>query len=363
MRVLILPRHAAQAASCRHRFLQYLPFLSAHGFECDVSPFFDDRYTAAVLRDGGKQWWRYVPAVFARVESLLRHGRYDLVVIHAELVPFLPDALERLLLRFATPFVLDFDDAFFHSYDRHRLAAVRWLFGEKLPNLMRRAALNSAGSGYLAEQASRFSPRVELVPTVVDLTRYPAVPEAPDRSVFSIGWIGSPATTPHLHGVMRELAEFARGRNVRLVAIGARPFDTGSVPVQWVNWSEATEVANLAMTHVGIMPLPATEWANGKCGFKLIQAMACWKPVIASPVGANMRIVDDGVSGLHAGPGEWQAALSRLYDNPRLCDRMGDAGRQTVEREYSLQVWAPRVAALWAKAAGREFTAAGLITS
>jgi len=82
-------------------------------------------------------------------------------------------------------------------------------------------------------------------------------------------------------------------------------------------------------------------------------AMACWRPVVASPVGANLRIVESEVSGLLARPGEWGAALTRLYENPQLCATLGVNGRRTIERGYLLEVWAPRVAALWAQAAGR----------
>lgn len=357
LRVLILPRHGPQAASCRHRFVQYLPYLSEHGFHCDVVPFFDERYTAAVLRGGEKLWWRFGQAAVRRLSALLHARRYDLVVVHAEFIPFLPHVLEHWLGRLAVPFVVDFDDAFFHAYDQHPSGFVRALLGAKLGRLMAEASLNCAGSDYLAEYARRFSSKVALVPTVVDLSRYPSAPTEPDAGRFSIGWIGSPATTPHLQSVMPELAAFAQGRNVEIVAIGARRFDAGTAPVRWVDWSEQTEVADLARTHVGIMPLPASMWTEGKCGFKLIQAMACWRPVVASPVGANLRIVDAGVSGLHARPGEWGAALTRLYDNPQLCATLGTAGRHTVERDYSLEVWAPRLAALWAQAAGTSVTA------
>ena len=354
VRVLILPRHSPQAASCRHRFVQYLPYLHAHGFACDVVPFFDDRYTAAVLGGGEKLWWRFGRAVATRLGALLRARRYDLVVVHAEFVPFLPHLVEHFLGRMAVPFVVDFDDAFFHAYDQHPSALVRRLLGNKLGRLMAEAELNCAGSDYLCAYARRYSSKVALVPTVVDLSRYPSVPTAPDPGTFSIGWIGSPATTPHLQSVFGELVAFAKGRNVEIVAIGARRFDAGAAPIRWVDWSEQTEVAELSKTHVGIMPLPPSMWTEGKCGFKLIQAMACWRPVVASPVGANLRIVDAGVSGLFAQPGEWGAALTRLFENPQLCAALGEHGRRTVEREYSLEVWAPRLASLWAQAAGRE---------
>lgn len=82
--------------------------------------------------------------------------------------------------------------------------------------------------------------------------------------------------------------------------------------------------------------------------------MACGLPVIASPVGVNCEIVEDGVNGFLAETeAEWQAALTRLLRDPDLRRRMGQAGRAKVEARYSLQVWGPRVADILIKAAGR----------
>jgi glycosyltransferase involved in cell wall biosynthesis len=99
------------------------------------------------------------------------------------------------------------------------------------------------------------------------------------------------------------------------------------------------------------MPLPDTPWAAGKCGFKLIQTMACWRPVIASPVGANTLLVEDGKTGFLASRGGWVAALERLYSDANLRAAMGAYGRQIIERDFSLAVWQPRLAAIWEEAA------------
>jgi glycosyltransferase involved in cell wall biosynthesis len=95
---------------------------------------------------------------------------------------------------------------------------------------------------------------------------------------------------------------------------------------------------------IGVMPLPDTPWERGKCGYKLIQYMACGKPVVASPVGVNSEIVRHGESGFLAETdAEWEEALTMLAADPGLRQRMGAAGRRRVEEEYSLQVQAPRL--------------------
>jgi len=98
---------------------------------------------------------------------------------------------------------------------------------------------------------------------------------------------------------------------------------------------------------IGVMPMPDTPWTRGKCGYKLIQYMACGLPVVAAPVGVNAEIVEHGVNGFLASTDqEWREALSTLLANPELRRRMGAAGRKKVEEHYSLQVWGPRVAEL-----------------
>ena len=118
-------------------------------------------------------------------------------------------------------------------------------------------------------------------------------------------------------------------------------------------WTEQTETADIADFDIGIMPLAEGVWERGKCGYKLIQYMACARPVIASPVGVNRSIIDDGASGLLASTeAEWRSALERLRDDQPLRDRMGRAGRARVESEYSVTAVAPRLAELLRRAAG-----------
>ena len=72
--------------------------------------------------------------------------------------------------------------------------------------------------------------------------------------------------------------------------------------------------------------------------------MACGKPVVASPVGVNSKIVDHGVNGFLArSKEEWFEALTTLRENPELRRKLGEAGRKKVEKEYSLQVTGPRL--------------------
>jgi glycosyltransferase involved in cell wall biosynthesis len=265
--------------------------------------------------------------------------------IEKELWPWAPAWLERAAWR-GKPVLLDYDDAIFHNYDLHRSAAVRRLYGGKIDALMQHASMVVAGNDYLAERARRAgAASVEVLPTVVDLERYapPVRPGVDAAKPVVIGWIGSPATVGYLQALAEPLARVAAGRAIELHVIGASAALPGVAVVQ-VPWSEAGEVQAIGGCDIGIMPLLDSPWERGKCGYKLIQYMACGLPVVASPVGANMHIVEPGVSGFLAdGPAQWEAALVQLADDVALRRRLGRAGRAAVEAHYSLQVAAPRL--------------------
>ncbi|MDI6774386.1 MAG: glycosyltransferase family 4 protein [Verrucomicrobiota bacterium] len=353
MRILALTRYGRVGASSRLRLMQYLPHLRAEGIKSDVAPFLGDDYLRRLYAGEKRPWGPILSAYLRRLAVLARCRRYDLLWIEYEIFPWLPPWAEQLLGHWKLPYAADYDDAVFHNYDQSPRRAARLLMGDKIDRVMKGAALVTAGNEYLAARArSAGAERVEIVPTVIDLNRYPPAPERPSH-VFSIGWIGSPATARYLPTVQPALAQACAGVPARVVLVGSGPMDFGAVPTEIHEWTEAREVADVRSFDVGIMPLADNPWEKGKCSYKLIQYMACGKPVVASPVGHNMEVVQHGVNGYLAKThDDWAQALTRLRVAPELRRRMGEAGRKRVESRYCLQVTAPRLAEWLREAAG-----------
>ena len=89
--------------------------------------------------------------------------------------------------------------------------------------------------------------------------------------------------------------------------------------------------------------MPDTEWTRGKCAFKAIQYMALGAAAVVSLVGASAELVEDGVNGFYASTDEdWYSVLKRLILDAELRRRVGQNARETIERDYCVQVWAPR---------------------
>lgn len=333
--------------------MQFVPALEAAGLQCSMHALLSDEALAARYRRGRYQFVALLRAFGWRVLHLLQRRRFDLLWIEKEALPWLPAWLERMLLR-GTPYVLDFDDAIFHNYDRNPRWLVRRLWARRVDRLMAGASLVVGGNEYLAQRArDAGAPWVEVLPTVIDLERY-TVPVRGSRDgarVPRIVWIGSPGTVPYLATLAQALAALAREHRFVLRIVGGR-LEIPGVEVECLDWSEGTEVELVAECDVGIMPLRESPWEQGKCGYKLIQYMACGLPVMASPVGVNCSIVNEGENGLLAAtPGDWQDRLGQLLADAALRHRMGAAGRHRVEQEFCLQQVAPRLARLLRHAA------------
>jgi glycosyltransferase involved in cell wall biosynthesis len=115
--------------------------------------------------------------------------------------------------------------------------------------------------------------------------------------------------------------------------------DLNSTPLEIIKWCEETEVEDISTFSVGIMPLDDDPWSYGKCGLKLIQYMGCGKPVIASPIGINTRIVENNINGFLAETSEeWFHFLEILYFDKEIRKRMSRTNREKIMKNYSLQV-------------------------
>ena len=82
----------------------------------------------------------------------------------------------------------------------------------------------------------------------------------------------------------------------------------------------------------------------------LMEAMASARPVIATRVAGVSELVEDGVSGFLAPPGDATGLAERIAQlaaDPALRTRMGAAGRDRVLAEFDIRKEAARIAALF----------------
>ena len=73
-------------------------------------------------------------------------------------------------------------------------------------------------------------------------------------------------------------------------------------------------------------------------GITLLEGMAASMPCVATWVGGTAELVEDGVTGFLAKPGDsgsLATAMARLLSDPETAKRMGREGRRRVELEFS----------------------------
>jgi len=105
--------------------------------------------------------------------------------------------------------------------------------------------------------------------------------------------------------------------------------------VLWINEMVKHEVVTQLYSHAAVFCCPSVYEPFGIIN---LEAMACETPVVASAVGGILEVVVDGETGIlvpPANPDALAAALRRVLEDPALARRMGQAGRQRVEAQFS----------------------------
>jgi glycosyltransferase involved in cell wall biosynthesis len=338
----------------RFRLEQWAPRVAAsHGIEMDFVPFESKRLSDLLAQPGHRlEKGAWVLYDFARrIKPIVEARRYDAVVVFREVALIGPALYERVLAAARIPMFFDFDDAIWLPALQASRSAngifSRLHFYGKTATLCRLASGVLAGNAYLADYARKQNDNVFVIPTSIELERYPVQPEPEDDGRFVVVWSGSTTTLVHFEQARAALERLAAKRPVTVKIICNKPPERPIAGAEnvFVPWSEKGEAEAVGSGHVGIMPLPDQDFTKGKCGLKALQFMATGRPVVTAPVGMNSELVRSGENGfLATTDDEWVSALERLASSRELRTRVGAAGRATVEQHYSGEVVAAQFA-------------------
>lgn len=279
-----------------------------------------------------------------RVMLLPSVRQFDFVFIHREATPIGPPWFEWMVAKvFRKKIIYDFDDAIWlanTSHENNLASKLKW--HGKVESICKWSYAVSCGNDYLCNYAKQFNGRVVLNPTTIDTHKlhntilYPAKIKS---TQVIVGWTGTHSTLKYLNPVIPVIQSLERKfrEQLKFVVIADKKPSFQLSSLHFVQWSKETEVQDLLQFDIGLMPLTDDVWAKGKCGFKALQYMAMGIPVIASPVGVNQNIIDEGVNGfLCQSLSQWEEKISQLIKDHDLRKRMGDAGRLKISNNYSL---------------------------
>jgi glycosyltransferase involved in cell wall biosynthesis len=285
-----------------------------------------------------------VRSLGSRVSAVLASHRYDLTFLQREIIS------KHVTLEWATngPRIFDVDDAI-------------WLDGGGAADRIAQLCdLVICGNGFLAEHFTRYNQNVEILPTAVDSDRFkPLEPPRTARREIVIGWSGAAGGLYQLEMIAPALRTVLRAHdNVKLLVVSQKPPHLPDLPaaqVEFRQWSEVSEVADLQSMDIGIMPLPDDDHSRGKCSYKMLLYMACSQPVVVSPIGMNGEVLTLGEVGYPAGSIQaWTDSLIALVRDRDLAGRLGRNGRHVVTKHFSREILTRRLAQLmWRVSEGR----------
>ena len=338
MKILFIVPYPKEGPSNRFRVEQYFPLLTRKGIKYKIRSFCNTGLYAVLYKRGYyiKKVAYLMLSVIKRAIDIFNCVNYDIVFIHREAFPTKGYTYEALLRWLGEKVIYDFDDAVFLTKPA------------KVNSIIESADHVIAGNRFLQEYALKYNKKVGVLNTPIDTNRYAPRPVRKESGKVVIGWIGTSSTSIYLHSlrnVFRFLNE--KYKNIELRIVG------GNSDMSWgpflinKDWTLESEVRELQAFDIGIMPMPDTDWTRGKCAFKIIEYMAVGIPLVASPVGMNLEVIQDGINGFLASSDKnWIDKLSLLIENAVLRESLGRNGRKTVEDRYSLRGAEPKFIAI-----------------
>ncbi len=309
----------------------------------DVDPFLAQYFRLAPMRD--------------RMRALVAYERFDLVHVEdTAMMGLLPAEL-------GVPVVLSIENV--ESWREER--AHRAPLGDKIDLLklrqyearaFRRADISCPTSALEAEQVRKLAPkaRVRPVPNGVDTRDFsPGGPPSPDPVVVFTGTLSYAPNARGITWFVREVFPLIQDQipEVSLTIVGREPPDeilalsTGQVRVL----GDVPDVtAYLHRAWVSVVPIRD----GGGTRLKILEAMACALPVVATSIGAeglgmtheaNILIADDAAA--------FGRETVRLLRDAGLRRSLGCAGRRRVEQEYDWRLITAELEQVYRDATGK----------
>jgi glycosyltransferase involved in cell wall biosynthesis len=340
--LFLLPYPIRKAPSQRFRVELYFRILEEEGIHFRYSSFVDEKNWEVIYKNG-----QIIQKLLGAVRGFIRRF-YDVFVrahsfqyifVHREAAPIGPPVFEWLLTKiFRKKLIFDFDDAIWipnTSAENKFVNRLKCFW--KVSSICKWSYKISAGNEFLCNYARQNNPNVVYLPTCVDIElQHNAVKEHKETGV-TIGWTGSHSTMKYLN-ILVPVFQRLEKQGLSFVIISDKAPDLPVSDMRFIKWSEQTEIQDLMNIDIGLMPLETDPWAEGKCGFKLIQYLSLGIPAVATPVGVNSKILQNGANGYLASTGEeWYQNLQKLAKDLHLRQEMGNRGRKFINEHYSIQ--------------------------
>jgi sugar transferase (PEP-CTERM/EpsH1 system associated) len=218
-------------------------------------------------------------------------------------------------------------------------------------------ALGQEITGYARDKVGVPASRLHTIYNGVDTVRFcPSPSRQPidgspfnDPALWVVGTVGRMLTVKAQPVLAQAFVAMLQARpewrtRLRLVMVGDGPLRAhcqhilaaaGMAELAWLPGERADVPDVMRGLNCFVLPSLVEGISN-----TILEAMASGLPVLATQVGANIELVAEGVTGYVVPPGDAQAlaqGLRSLVSAPERSAAMGQAGRASVERRFSLR--------------------------
>lgn len=343
-KILILcPYPEDMAPSQRLKFEQYYKYFREAGYDLKISPFISQSFWKIIYKRGYffQKVFYTIVGYFRRISDLFRVRKYDLVYIHLWVTPFGLPFFERLFAGLSRKMIFDIDDLVYLKDLKSRATPFISKFkgAQKPLYLMREADHVITCTPYLDNFVRQYNLNTTDISSTVDTNAYK---EKEDYSLkeekLIIGWSGSLSTAKYLHLLDEVFKDLKNHVSFKLLVLGDKNFNIDGVDVEAYDWSKEVELPTIRRFDIGLYPLPDEEWVYGKSSLKAIQYMAMGIPTVATAIGTNFRVIEDGESGFLVNTNEqWITCLTELAGDATLRQRIGKKAREKVVAHFSIE--------------------------
>lgn len=342
--LFMVPYPFDKAPSQRLKFEQYYPYFEANGYTLKQRSFVSEAFWKVIYKKG--HWFsklRYTLSGYLhRIADLFRIRKYDVVYIHLWATPFGFPVYEWLVCLLAKRVIYDIDDLVYLADSKSNVnKMVAGLKGRSKPIfLMKKADHVITCTPYLDRFVRQYNTRTTDISSTINTRNYrPKEVYTFREGIPVLGWSGSHSTSKYLHllePVFRQLK--ADGVAFKLLVMGDADFKMEGMEVEALPWKEHYETAVISRFDIGLYPLPDEQWVYGKSGLKALQYMAAGVPTIATAIGANFRIMEEGRTGFLASTTEdWVRIIKALLADHMMRENAGKAGAEFVHQYFSVE--------------------------
>lgn len=364
MKVLFITQYSNIGGTSRIHALNFLPFLERSGFDCRELYMYSDSFyniqmgvTAVNPLIRGINLFFYLGVSFVKkILIVCRAGYYDIIFIQRECFP---KSIYWFLRKINPHIVYQIEDPIYEiNLFRKRSFFSRLLLQYQAflcKNMMSGASVIIAENQDIASEAEKYNKNIYTITAPLDTDYWkPGSKEA--RNIITLGWIGSPSTTPFLKAIAPALSAIGRKYpNVQLEVIGAAPdFFVSDIKLIKKNWSLDSEVTNAQSFDIGLSPMIIAPFTKGHLGGKITIYMSLGIPFVVTYDEITRTIISDGINGLLAKSNDdWIRQLSLLIEDKSLRREIGKNGRKFAEDNFSLQQQSRTMIDIFKKVADR----------